>query len=364
MSDKNKGMPLKKIKLPKDKIRTGPGLFGRLFGLVGLLVIGAALFGFLAALKYSLNFLAPEATSREVVVNIPQGYSNAQTATLLAEKGVIKSPDAFLLAVRIRSGLKKPVNIKAGEQITDPSLSVWEVISGLEKGVFKFYPFTIPEGWTMRDISASVERAGLGPASEFLSLCRDKAFIASLGFETDSLEGYLFPETYSFPKGTPLRSIVKSMTDHFWRVWEKYDAAASTEGLSMKEVVTLASIVEKETGSAGERPMIAAVFFNRLKKKMRLQTDPTVIYGLVNFNGNLTRADLETKHPYNTYVIDGLPPGPIANPGEDAIKAVLNPAPGKYLYFVSKNDGTHHFSETLAEHNRMVNRYQRGGGGS
>ncbi|MDR1051323.1 MAG: endolytic transglycosylase MltG [Deltaproteobacteria bacterium] len=361
MSDKHKGMPMKTIKIPSGKVRTGPGAAGRVVGIVGLVVLIGLLLGFFWIIRYSQNFLAPETTSREVVVEIPQGYSIAQTGDLLAKAGVIRSSEAFLWAARIRSKLRKPVNIKAGEQVVDPSLSVWEVISSLERGNFKFYPFTIPEGWTMRDIAGSVERAGLGQAREFLALCRDKNFIGQLGFRSDSLEGYLFPETYSFPKGTPLRSIVKAMTDHFWRVWEKYDSQASTRGMSMGDVVTLASIVEKETGAAGERPLIASVFFNRLQKKMRLQTDPTVIYGIPDFNGNLTRADLETRHPYNTYVIDGLPPGPIANPGEEAIKSVLNPAPGRYLYFVSKNDGTHHFSETLAEHNRMVNRYQRGG---
>ncbi|MDR0622327.1 MAG: endolytic transglycosylase MltG [Deltaproteobacteria bacterium] len=362
MADKQKGMPLKSLKLPSTgKIRTGPSAFGRVVGLIGILVVVGLLLAFLAVLRYGDNFLAPEETSREVLVTIPAGATNAQTADLLVDAGVIKSADAFMWAVRIRSKIKKPVNVKAGEQILDPSLSVWENISILEKGNFKFYPFTVPEGWSMRDIARSIETAGLGRATEFMALCRDKSFITTLGFSANSLEGYLFPETYSFPKGTPLKTIIKTMTDHFKKVWEKYDAVAATKGLSLNEVVTMASIVEKETGAGEERPMIASVFFNRLKRKMRLQTDPTVIYGLPNFNGNLTRADLETKHEYNTYVIAGLPPGPIANPGEEAIKAVLNPSPGKYLYFVSKNDGTHHFSETLAEHNRMVNRYQRGG---
>ncbi|MDR3135527.1 MAG: endolytic transglycosylase MltG [Deltaproteobacteria bacterium] len=362
MADKQKGMPLKSIKLPQGKIRTGPSLIGRIAGLIGVLIVIGLLVAFFAVLRYSDNFLAPEDTSREIMVTIPNGATNAQTATILANAGVIRSTDAFMWALRIRSRIKKPVNIKAGEQVLDPSLSVWENISLLEKGNFKFYPFTVPEGWNMRDIARAIESSGLGKASDFLALCQDRAFISSLGFSGNTLEGYLFPETYSFPKGTPLKSIVKAMTDHFKKIWEKYDAIAATKGLSLNEVVTMASIVEKETGAANERPMIASVFYNRLKKKMRLQTDPTVIYGLPNFNGNLTKADLETKHAYNTYLISGLPPGPIANPGEDAIKAVLNPSPGKYIYFVSKNDGTHHFSETLAEHNRMVNRYQRGGG--
>jgi UPF0755 protein len=363
MSLKDRGNPLKKPIPPK--VSTGPSLFSRLFGLAGLAVIIALFLGFLTVLRYSSNFLPPEQASREIVVAIPQGQSIAQTAELLEASGAIKSADAFMWAVKIRSKFRRQVNVKAGEQALDPSLSVWETISLLEKGNFKYYPFTVPEGRTMYDVAAAVQGAGLGSADDFLALCRDPAFISSLGIQAPTLEGYLFPETYSFPKGTPLKTVVKTMTDQFWKVWAKYEARAAAKNLTPAHVVTLASIVEKETGAAEERPLIASVFYNRLARKMRLQTDPTVIYGLMpNFNGNLTRADLESYSPYNTYVIEGLPPGPIANPGEAAIKAALDPAQGRYLYFVSKNDGTHHFSETLAEHNRMVNRYQRNRGGS
>jgi UPF0755 protein len=363
MSLSDRGNPLKKPIPPK--VRTGPSLFSRLFGLLGLAIVVAMFLGFLWVLRYSGNFLPPETTSREIVVTIPQGQTVAQTAELLEKSGVIKSADAFMWAVKIRSKIKRPVNVKAGEQALDPSLNVWDTISLLDKGNFKLYPFTVPEGLTMYDVAQTVQAAGLGSASAFLELCSDQNFISSLGIESPTLEGYLFPETYSFPKGTPLKNVIKAMTDQFARVWSKYEGRAAARSLTTAQVVTLASIVEKETGAAEERPIIASVFFNRLSKKMKLQTDPTVIYGLMpNFNGNLTRADLESRTPYNTYVIDGLPPGPIANPGEAAIKAVLDPAPGRFLYFVSKNDGTHHFSETLAEHNRMVNRYQRNRGGS
>jgi UPF0755 protein len=310
-------------------------------------------------LVYSQNFLAPESASREVAVAIPNGASNSQIGQILYRAGVIRSPEAFAWALKLRSWVGKPASLKAGEQALDPAKDVWATIATLHKGNFKLYPFTVPEGRTMADIAASVEAAGLGRADDFLALCRDPAFIASLGVRASTLEGYLFPETYSFPRGTPLKTIVAAMTEQFFRVWNKYSATAAMKGMSLADAVTLASIVEKETSQPNERPLIAGVFLNRLEKRMRLQTDPTVIYGLKSFNGNLTRADLENPHPYNTYVIEGLPPGPIASPGEEAIKAVLNPAPGDYLYFVSRNDGTHHFSTTLAEHNRMVNRYQR-----
>jgi UPF0755 protein len=328
-------------------------------GFVGVIILGALILGFLRLLDYSQNFLAPESVSREVVVSIPQGASSGQIGQILRQAGVIRSPEAFAWALKIRAWIGKPVSLKAGEQALDPAEDVWRIINTLHKGNFKLYPFTVPEGRTMVEIAQAVQAAGLGRASAFLALCKDKAFIASLGVQANTLEGYLFPETYSFPRGTPLKTIIAAMTEQFFKVWSKYSATAAMKGQSLKDVLTLASIVEKETGRAEERPLIAGVFLNRLEKRMRLQTDPTVIYGLPNFNGNITKADLENPHPYNTYVIEGLPPGPIASPGEEAIKAVLSPAPVQYLYFVSRNDGTHHFSETLAEHNRMVNRYQR-----
>jgi UPF0755 protein len=354
---------IKKREGPR-RIRTGPGVFSRLFGLMGMAAVIALIFGFIWALQYCQRFSAPEAVSREVLVDIPQGATNQDVARILFDKGLIRDQDAFLMAVRIKSRMRQPTSVKAGEQSLDPSQNNWELIATLAKGNFKFYPFTIPEGRNLREIAATVQQAGLGSARGFLDLCYDRDFIRSLGIEAGSLEGYLFPETYNFPKGTPQKAIIQAMTGQFFKVWSKYKTAAAAAGLSQNEVLTLASIVEKETGAPQERPLIAAVFFNRLGKKMRLQTDPTVIYGIPDFNGNLTSADLKNPHAYNTYVIPGLPPGPIASPGEDSIRAVLNPAKAKHLYFVSQNDGTHHFSDTLAEHNRMVARYQKGGGRS
>ncbi|MDR2340555.1 MAG: endolytic transglycosylase MltG [Deltaproteobacteria bacterium] len=351
-------------KTTPDKIKTGPSLLGRMFGLAGIAVVLGLIIAFLFLLQYADRFGPPETTSREILVTIPQGAGAQEVAKLLKAKGVIKDEGAFLWAVRIRSKLRQPVDIKAGEQALDPSQNAWEQIKVLAKGNFKFYPFTIPEGKNLREIAMTVEAAGFGKADDFLRLCYDPEFIRSLGIDAPSLEGYLFPETYNFPKDTQPRAIIRAMAGQFLKVWSKYDTLAAARGLNRNEVLTLASIVEKETGAPSERPLIAAVFFNRLDKKMRLQTDPTVIYGIPNFDGNLTRAHLETPHPYNTYVIQGLPPGPIASPGEDSISAVLNPAKSKYLYFVSKNDGTHHFSTTLAEHNKMVAQYQRSGGKS
>jgi len=185
-------------------------------------------------------------------------------------------------------------------------------------------------------------------------------FIKSLGIEAKTLEGYLYPDTYYFPRWTKAEDVVKAMVNHLRQVYTP-EMHAQSEALRMTEVqvLTLASIIEKETGHDAERPLISAVFHNRLRKGLPLQSDPTVIYGIPNFNGNLTRADLARPTPFNTYRIAKLPPGPIASPGVKSIQAALNPAPVKYLFFVSKNDGTHQFSATLGEHNRAVERYQK-----
>ncbi|MDR1921409.1 MAG: endolytic transglycosylase MltG [Candidatus Adiutrix sp.] len=348
----------------EKKAKTGPGCLSRVFGAIGIVVVLALIFAFLAGLKYSTLFLPPEEESREIVVPIPEGASADRIGLILEEKGVIKSAWAWKWAFRIKAKIsKKPVTPKAGEMILDPSLSVWQNIDRLTQSRYiKAYGFTVPEGRNMFEIAKMAEAAGLGSGADFLALCLDRNFIGSLGLEVESLEGYLFPETYSFPAGTPLKNIIKTMTDQFFNVWKRYDDLAAQSGLSRHEVLTLASIVEKETGAANERPLIAGVFLNRLAKGMRLETDPTVIYNVADYDGNITRKLLQTPHPYNTYIIQGLPPGPIANPGEAAISAVLKPMKTKHYFFVSKNDGTHHFSETLAEHNRMVNKYQRGGG--
>jgi UPF0755 protein len=346
------------------KIKTGPGCFSRLFGLAGIAVCVGLIAAFLMGLKYSVLFLPAADENREVVVAIPEGIGPGRIGEILEKAGVIKSAQAFVWTIKAKSRLDgRPVVLKAGEMALNPAQPVWKVIDSLVRGNYKLYPFTVPEGRNIFEIAQMIETQGLGSATEFLKLCRDQAFIRSLGFEGGTLEGYLFPETYNFPKGTPLKTIIKTMTDAFLKVWQKYETAAQNNVLTRHQLVTLASIVEKETGVPRERPLIAGLFVNRLGRGMKLQTDPTVIYGLLpGFNGDLTRQDLASPTPYNTYVIDGLPPGPITNPGEAALAAAVRPdIMQPYLYFVAKNDGTHYFSKTLAEHNRMVNQYQRGG---
>ncbi len=293
---------------------------------------------------------------KQVLVSIPKGASPAEIGKLLEDAKVIRSAVVFRYLVDLK---KMDTKLLAGEHLLDSGLDTSGIIESLVKGRFKMCRLTIPEGLTMSQVAAAVERAGLAKAEDLNRLFIDADFIHSLKLDEKNLEGYLFPETYYFTAGTSAREIIRAMVNRFWDVWSRYEAKARATGMTRHEIVTLASIVEKETGNASERPLIAAVFLNRLKQGMRLQSDPTVIYGLQNFNGNLTREHLETYTPYNTYQIKALPPGPIANPGEASIKAVIEPAKVGYLYFVSKNDGTHHFSKTLAEHTRAVNLYQR-----
>jgi UPF0755 protein len=329
-------------------------IFLALTSLVLLLIIAAVI----GALEARKMLMPVSQTEQQILVTIPKGATAGDIGLLLEKEGVIQSAEAFRYLAMYK---KVGPQLKAGEHVLDPSLDTIQILDSLVQGRFKLYRLTVPEGLTMKEIAPLVSQAGFGDPQEFLAACHDREFIASLGLEVDNLEGYLFPETYHFIRGATPRDVVKTMVGHFLEVWARYQDEAAKKEVTRQQVVTLASIVEKETGAPAERPLIAGVFLNRLKKGMRLETDPTVIYGLKDFDGNLTRKHLETPTPYNTYQIDGLPPGPIANPGEDSIKAVLEPTESNYLFFVSKNDGTHQFSATLAEHNRAVAQYQKKG---
>ncbi len=270
---------------------------------------------------------------------------------------LIRSRWAFLWLGKTRDIDRK---IRPGEYELDASLSSQEILAKLLSGRVVLHPVTIPEGYNLTQIADVLSTQQVTDAKEFTKLVRDRAYIATLGIEADSLEGYLFPETYSFPRGTKAREVIKAMVDGLHRVWsaEMQEQAARMK-LSLHQVLTLASVIEKETGSKEERELIAAVFHNRLRKKIPLQSDPTVIYGLPAFDGNIHKRDLSILSPYNTYRVQGLPPGPIASPGAHSLRAALFPAQASYLYFVSRNDGTHQFSSTLTEHNQAVKKYQK-----
>jgi len=249
-------------------------------------------------------------------------------------------------------------DIKAGEYSLNQSMPPARICNILTSGAIKTYPLTIPEGLTAEQIADILAKKNLVNKIEFISLVRDKALAASYHIDGPSLEGYLFPDTYLISKDMGARALIGLMVNRFWNVFNDLIRGQRTP-MPLLEIVTLASIVEKETGLAEERPVIASVFLNRLKKRMRLESDPTVIYGLRSFDGNLKRKDLRVRSPYNTYINFGLPPGPIANPGRESLMAVIRPVKTNYLYFVSRNDGSHHFSATLKEHNRAVVKYQK-----
>ncbi len=323
-------------------------------------VLWAATLVLLAALAAGAWFWSwansPLPTDRATVIFIPRGSGVRRITALLAEKGIIADDLRLPLLARL-TGLGG--RLRAGEFRLRPGLTPLGLLRLLEQGRVVQHRITIPEGWTVHQVASLLAARGWVDATRFLALARDARFISSLGLHVPSLEGYLFPDTYVLVRGaTDERRILGMMVSRFLAVWQDLAADADTT-LSRNQVVILASIVEKETGAAAERPLIARVFLNRLARGMRLQSDPTVIYGLASFDGNLTRKDLRRRTPYNTYVIPGLPPGPICNPGRASLAAVLHPADSDALYFVSRNDGTHQFSRTLREHNRAVRLYQR-----
>ena len=308
-------------------------------------------------LSIALFWVSPAKRGAESqVVVVAEGTPPAQVAEDLQRRDIISSRRLFLLWVRVLGLGKK---IKAGEYSLGAGDSPASILDKLTKGLILTHPFTIPEGFTRKQIAHLLSEKGLIEREKFLSLTQDPDVLKRYEIPGPNLEGYLFPDTYHFGKGVSVQTVVDTMVKRFVQLTAPLRKAAEESGMDMKEVVILASIVEKETGLGEERPLIASVFRNRLKKGMRLESDPTVIYGMEEFDGNLRKKDLTQESPYNTYVIQGLTPGPICNPGFDSIKAILFPAKTDYLYFVSRNDGSHHFSKTLAEHNRAVSTYQK-----
>ena len=301
--------------------------------------------------------LPPEDIETHRVLVVPPDASFRTVAELLAEEGLVISPFWFRVLGKVQGAERK---IKPGEYDFHTRMRPPEILDALIKGKVIQYSILVPEGLTAAQIARLLHEGGVADEAAIMGLVRDPAFVKSLGVKAPTLEGYLFPDTYLFPRNARPEEILKTMVNGFRRVFTaEVQARASELNMTEREVLTLASIIEKETGQEDERPIIAAVFQNRLKKKYPLQSDPTVIYDIPNFDGNLTRAQLTTATPSNTYMHPGLPPGPIANPGIKSILAALHPAPVSYLYFVSKNDGSHQFSSTLAEHNRAVHFYQK-----
>jgi UPF0755 protein len=298
---------------------------------------------------------ADKIDAQDLTPVLPGENFNALAAKL-KQRGIITNIRYFKLLALLRGDDKI---LKAGEYALSPSMTPIQVLDALVRGLAYLHRLTIPEGYTLKQIAEEVDKNEFGESDEFISLANDPEVVSQFGIEAQSLEGYLFPDTYYFPKGASPKLIIKKMVERFQEQFPpKWNDRAKDLGRSVHEIVTLASIIEKETGAPSERSVIASVFHNRLKKKMRLESDPTVIYGIKDFDGNIKRKHLTTMTPYNTYKIKGLPPGPIANPGRAAIEAALYPAQTDYLFFVSKKDSTHYFSKTIQEHQKAVRKYQ------
>ena len=324
-----------------------------------LLSLGLLLLFFIFGLYWFL-FVPPSKTALAKLIFVKKGTHLKKVSEILKQEGVIKNRHFFILLTTV---LGKKAKIKAGEYEFHTQMLPLEVLDALVKGQVKHHLVTIPEGYTLSQIAQLLEDLNLVEKKGFLQKASSPAFINALGlsqFAGPNLEGYLFPETYHLFREMDSEEVIQMMVYQFKKVFgPDLVNRASELGISEKEVVILASIIEKETPLPEEKPLISAVFHNRLKRKIPLQSDPTVIYGIKNFNGNLTKEHLMRPTPYNTYLIAGLPPTPICNPGKDSLLAAVRPAPVPYLYFVSKNDGSHFFSSDIEEHNRAVWKYQK-----
>ncbi|MCG6535403.1 MAG: endolytic transglycosylase MltG, partial [Syntrophales bacterium LBB04] len=301
-------------------------------------------------------FSPTDSRKETVTVDISKGTSFLQSVDLLEEAGLVKHKYLFYALVIIRNAHG---HIRAGEYEMSASMSPMEIIDKLVKGDIKYYKILIPEDFTMREIAARLASDRLVDEKLFLSLAKDTKLLSELDIDGRSVEGYLYPETYYFDKSMGAKAIIETMVTQFRKKFTpEMDKRAEELGMTLHQVVTLASLIGKETGHEEEKPQVSAVFHNRLRKKMKLQSDPTSVYDLESFTGAVKIKHLLRKSPYNTYIIDGLPPGPIANPAIDSLQAALYPASVNYLYFVSKNDGSHDFSSSLSAHNRAIIKYQ------
>ncbi len=298
-------------------------------------------------------YLSPTASSEEIVsITIDPGSSTATIAKHLATNNLIRSPFVFKVAVRYR-GIG--TQLRAGTYQLSRNMSLTRILDELKKGQIEFQTFTVPEGITSTAIAELWETSGFGTGEAFRAAMQLPELLQKYVPESATAEGYLFPNTYKFAKGSTAETVVKMMLAESDKRWnETLTEEAEVFGFTRHQVITLASIIQREAGSESEIPQIASVFHNRLKHNWRLQADPTVLYALGDPKRLLTREDLKVESPYNTYLHKGLPPGPIGNPGMASILGALRPEKTSYYYFVAIETGQHHFSKTLAEHNRMI----------
>lgn len=330
------------------------GFIGALTGLIS----GLVLLWFLIALYKPYQGY----WGSQQIISIPLGQTTSQIALNLQNQGIIRSSLLFQWYVRL--GYTSS-SLKAGEYRFQNAVNLSEVATKIQKGLVNYYKVTVREEMTIREIIRQFDSEGFGAVKNYQRALQEISLIADLDPLANNLEGYLFPETYFVTRSMTESEIVATMVKEFRTVWTADRSQRAGEiGLTMREVITLASLIEKETSLPEERPLVSAVFQNRLRKNIKLACDPTVIYAvkqIKEYDGIINQSDLALDSPYNTYRYAGLPPGPIANPGLESIDAALHPADVNYLYFVSKNDGSHFFSSNYRNHHRAVQRYQRNG---
>jgi UPF0755 protein len=336
-----------------------------LLALLVLVVLAAAAAGgwYLRRERRITGFAAAPVTlpTEGVTLTVPNGTGPRTLAKMLADAGIVTDPELLYLYIRREQAGPR---LKAGEYLFEGTLTPAQVVEQLASGKVKLYRFTVPEGLRVEEILPILAGSELKlDLKELERLASDRGFLRQAGVPTASLEGFLYPDTYSFTRNATAEKVLAKMVERSLEEYRKADAQRkSGVKLSLLETFTLASIVEKETGQPQERPRISCVFHNRLRQGIKLQTDPTVIYAMKLLRGvyskNITRKDLETQHPYNTYTTPGLPPGPIASPGAAALQAALNPLDCDDLFFVSRNDGTHIFCPTLDCHEAAVRKWQ------
>lgn len=304
---------------------------------------------------YLFCLLVPVGRGKVVrVLSLPAGSGVGKLAQDLKGAGIIRSSWHFVLVSRLRGQAHR---LKAGEYRFSDAMTTGEILLKVVEGRVDYRRFVLPEGYSIYQAAELLERQGVMGRDDFLRACREPRLLARLGLVTESVEGYLYPATYNLSLGERPGQLVSRMTAQFEKNYASIAGSAGHRSYSRHGVVTLASMIEKEAVSPAERPLISSVFHNRLAIGMPLQSDPTAVYGVRAFGGAVSKADIQRPSPYNTYLHRGLPPGPIGNPGTDALRAALHPARTQYLYFVARKDGTHHFSRTLEEHNRAVRLY-------
>jgi len=302
-------------------------------------------------------FIPVKGSDSGTQVEVDEGMSFSQAVGALAREGLVNDVRLFILAGRL-SGLDK--RLRPGLYVFEGKQSTWSVFNTLRRGKVRLWSITISEGENLWQIRSKLDEKGIVNSGDFDRLVNDAGFMAQLGVEAPSLEGYLYPETYLFSRGISAERVLSIMVGKTREVTAPILKRASEMGMTETGLLTMASIIEKEARLDDERAIISAVYHNRLKKGIRLQADPTVVYGIKPLGTGITRSDLLRPTPYNTYVINGLPPGPIASPGRKSIEAAVAPEDVPYIFFVSNNDGSHVFTTTLREHNRAVKAYRTG----